>query len=33
MPFEPSTNIIATTIIFTGITIIMFSTIKHHELE
>jgi hypothetical protein len=33
MPFEPSTNIIATTIIFTGITITMFSTIKHHELE
>jgi DHA1 family bicyclomycin/chloramphenicol resistance-like MFS transporter len=33
MPYEPSTNIIATTIIFTCITIIMFCLIKRHELE
>jgi DHA1 family bicyclomycin/chloramphenicol resistance-like MFS transporter len=33
MPYEPSTNIIATTIIFTCITIIMFCLIKSHELE
>ncbi len=33
MPFEPSTNIIATTIIFTGITIIMFFLIKRQEFK